>query len=157
LEEKIHRLEQAVAHDLVTKDDHNLAMDKMASSEIVNNLRTEMHKLQTLSVTSTADMEKKVKTLNDEFEKHKEDYVKQIEELENLIADEGGDEDYDDEDDSNLDSEMLDEFDADGLNLKNSSSSGSSIKPKEEEQKESKEAPKAKGKTSQKNLKNIKI
>ena len=75
-----------------------------------------------------------------------------------MIADEGGDEDYDDEDDSNLDSEMLDEFDADGLNLKNSSSSGSSIKPKEEEQKEQKvEAPKAKGKTSQKNLKNIKI
>jgi len=49
-----------VAHDLVTKDDHNLAMEKMASSEAVTGLRQELHKLQTMSVTSKSEMDKKL-------------------------------------------------------------------------------------------------
>jgi len=49
-----------VAHDLVTKDDHNLAMEKMAGIDVITGLKQELHKLQTMSVTSKSEMDKKL-------------------------------------------------------------------------------------------------
>jgi len=44
----------------VSRDDFNLAFEKMASSEVVNGMRQEIHKLQSLTVTTKSEMEKKV-------------------------------------------------------------------------------------------------
>ena len=116
-EEKIHKLDRQLLQ-YVTKDSHEVSMREKASNENLEEIQTQMSKLQQLSVQLEEKLVTRVTTLRSDYENKTSEMIDQLRDLQAKV-DEFDVEDvsYGDEDeDEDLGSELEDTLDVNDMN-----------------------------------------